>query len=169
MSKQNVIMFAACVAAFFAPIAAFYAWQHLTRTSAAEVEKIREVERAAWPKFDYPTNDARTTSATPSLDQKSGGQAIFEQTCVGCHHPQSLTAPPLTQHAWAERLTQGRESLHRHAIDGFHGTLGVMPAKGGNASLSEQQIRAAVDWMLDNLEADSSGRPMCLRRKSALQ
>ena len=42
--------------------------------------------------------------------------------------------------------------LHRHAIEGYTGATGVMPPKGGNPALTDEQVIATVDWMLDNLK-----------------
>ena len=42
--------------------------------------------------------------------------------------------------------------LHRHAIEGFTGSTGMMPARGGNPALTDEQVIASVDWMLENLE-----------------
>ncbi|WP_441005148.1 c-type cytochrome, partial [Novilysobacter viscosus] len=58
----------------------------------------------------------------------------------------------LAQAQWTARLDQGTETLHRHAIDGFTGSAGVMPAKGGNPALTDEQVIASVDWMLENLQ-----------------
>ena len=40
----------------------------------------------------------------------------------------------------------------KHATVGYQGENGVMPARGGNLSLSDEQVRASVQWMLDNLK-----------------
>jgi cytochrome c5 len=50
--------------------------------------------------------------------------------------------------AWAPRIAQGPNVLHDHAIKGFQGKAGVMPAKGGNTSLSDADVKAAVDHMV---------------------
>jgi cytochrome c5 len=47
------------------------------------------------------------------------------------------------------RASKGKDTLYKHAIEGFTGSAGVMPAKGGNAALTDEQVKAAVDWMLD--------------------
>ncbi|MBT2782687.1 cytochrome c5 family protein, partial [Lysobacter sp. ISL-52] len=39
-----------------------------------------------------------------------------------------------------------------HAVDGFTGTSGVMPPKGGNPALTNEQVAATVDWMLGNIK-----------------
>lgn len=48
---------------------------------------------------------------------------------------------------WEARIAQGQDTLYRHAIEGFAGEKGVMPAKGANVSLSDDEVKAAVDYM----------------------
>ena len=80
------------------------------------------------------------------------GGVIYQQLCSACHGSGVAGAPTLTQAAWAPRIAQGEEVLLRHAIDGYQGELGVMPPKGGNPSLTDEQVAASLDWMLDNLQ-----------------
>ena len=61
-------------------------------------------------------------------------------------------APMLTHAAWDGRVAQGFDTLVRHSIDGFTGSAGIMPPRGGNPSLTDEQVRATVDWMLANLK-----------------
>jgi cytochrome c5 len=49
------------------------------------------------------------------------------------------------------RIAQGNDTLHKHAVEGT-GAAGVMPAKGGNPALTDEQVIATVDWMLGNLK-----------------
>ena len=54
--------------------------------------------------------------------------------------------------AWESRIAQGNEVLSDHAINGYAGSVGFMPPKGGNAALSETEVRAAVTFMLDEVQ-----------------
>ena len=59
-------------------------------------------------------------------------------------------APKLTDKAhWASRIALGAETLVKHATDGFTGSLGMMPARGGNAALNDEQVKATVEWMIE--------------------
>jgi cytochrome c5 len=49
---------------------------------------------------------------------------------------------------WEKRIAQGKEVLYKHAIGGYTGSAGMMPAKGGNASLKDEEVKAAVDYMV---------------------
>ena len=80
------------------------------------------------------------------------GATIYNNLCTGCHTSGAGGAPTLDQAHWAARLPKGKDTLHKHAIEGFTGTAGVMPPKGGNPALTDEQVIAAVDWMLANLK-----------------
>lgn len=80
------------------------------------------------------------------------GAVIFDSLCAGCHKSGAGGAPMMLAAQWAARLPQGNDTLHKHAIEGFTGTSGVMPAKGGNPALTDEQVIATVDWMLGNLK-----------------
>jgi len=73
------------------------------------------------------------------------GKAIYQATCAACHASGAAGAPKLGDAAtWAPRFQAGIDGLYRSAIAG----KGSMPAKGGNAGLSEQAVQAAVNFMV---------------------
>ncbi len=81
------------------------------------------------------------------------GTVIFANLCGACHNSGAGGAPLMTKAAWAGRTGVGLDTLVKHAIEGYDGPEeGVMPARGGNASLNDEQVRAAVQYMLDNLK-----------------
>jgi len=80
------------------------------------------------------------------------GSVIFNNLCGACHTSGAGGAPKMEAAAWAERQAQGVEKLIEHAINGYTGTAGVMPPRGGNPSLTDAQVAATVRWMLDNLK-----------------
>jgi len=80
------------------------------------------------------------------------GAVIYSGVCTGCHGTGALGAPPLAKAAWGARIAQGVDVLHKHAIEGYKGAAGTMPAKGGMAALSDEQVKVTVDWMLQNLK-----------------
>ncbi|MGH8031869.1 MAG: c-type cytochrome, partial [Luteimonas sp.] len=61
-------------------------------------------------------------------------------------------APMMTAAGFGARASKGQDTLVKHAMEGFTGTAGVMPAKGGNPALTDEQVKATVDWMLANLK-----------------
>ncbi|MGE5623117.1 MAG: c-type cytochrome [Bacillota bacterium] len=73
------------------------------------------------------------------------GKAVYESTCAACHATGAAGAPKLgDKAAWAPRIKTGADALHASALKG----KGVMPAKGGNASLSDADVIAAADYMI---------------------
>lgn len=77
------------------------------------------------------------------------GKSVYESACVACHAT-GLAGAPRTGDvaAWAPRIAQGLATLEKHAIEGFQGATGVMPAKGGRTDLSDDAVRAAVEHLL---------------------
>lgn len=66
-----------------------------------------------------------------------------------CHGSPAAGAPVLGDKAdWAPRIAQGNDTLYAHALQGFTGNKGAMPAHGGNPSLDEAAVKAAVDYMV---------------------
>jgi cytochrome c5 len=77
------------------------------------------------------------------------GPGVYEQVCGACHLNGIGGAPKSDDRAaWAPRIAQGNETLYKHAIEGYTGKNGVMPAKGGRTDLSDDLVKAAVDYMV---------------------
>lgn len=77
------------------------------------------------------------------------GAQTYNQACVACHGAGIAGAPATGDAgAWTDRIGQGMDVLYEHAIDGYQGSAGFMPPKGGNMSLSDEAVRAAVDYMV---------------------
>lgn len=95
---------------------------------------------------------AAAASAQVAYGGTLDGAVIFNNLCTGCHTSGAGGAPTMAAADWAARIPQGIDVLHQHAIEGYTGASGVMPAKGGNPALTDEQVIATVDWMLDNLQ-----------------
>ena len=66
-----------------------------------------------------------------------------------CHAAGVAGAPkPGDKADWGPRIAQGKDLLYKHALEGFTGAKGMMPARGGGASLSDEDVKAAVDHMV---------------------
>lgn len=73
------------------------------------------------------------------------GKATYDSVCHVCHGAGVAGAPKFgDKAAWAPRVKQGAAQLHASAIKG----KGAMPPKGGNPSLSDADVSAAVDYMV---------------------
>jgi cytochrome c len=74
------------------------------------------------------------------------GRSTYEQACALCHDSGLGDAPVLGEKsAWTERIALGRDAMVNSSLNG----KGVMPAKGGQTYLSDDDVIAAVDYMLD--------------------
>lgn len=77
------------------------------------------------------------------------GQSIFNTTCTACHSTGAAGAPKIgDKAAWGPRLKDGMPAVYAFAMKG----KGAMPPKGGNASLSEADVKAAVDFMVSKVK-----------------
>lgn len=77
------------------------------------------------------------------------GENVYRQACGLCHDNGVTGAPkPHDRTDWSGRVDQGMEVLVRHAIEGFQGESGVMLPKGGFSYLSDEEVAAAVDYMV---------------------
>lgn len=92
---------------------------------------------------------SQQTKAVLSGDQAAVGKKIYDSACAACHTPGVAGAPKIgDKEAWAARIKQGTPTLYEHAIKGFQGKAGVMPPKGGS-SASDEEVKAAVDYMVN--------------------
>lgn len=83
-----------------------------------------------------------------SVAQAAEGQKVYQQACFACHATGAAGAPKLEKSAWTDRLAKGKDTLYNHAINGFN----AMPAKGGRADLSDADVKAAVDYMVSEVQ-----------------
>lgn len=96
---------------------------------------------------------AAAPAAEPVAAEPSPGEKVYQGTCVMCHGSPAVGAPVLgNKDDWAPRIAQGKDVLYMHALDGFTGAKGAMPAHGGNPSLDETAIKAAVDYMVSKAQ-----------------
>lgn len=73
------------------------------------------------------------------------GKSVYDSACMACHAAGVAGAPKAgDKAAWAPRLNAGMETLYTSAIKGKN----AMPPKGGNLSLSDAQVKAAVDYLV---------------------
>jgi cytochrome c5 len=76
------------------------------------------------------------------------GAVIYDALCGACHKTGAGGAPAPNAEAWAPRIAQGIDTLVKRAIEGFQGQAGLMPARGGNPALTDEQVRATVEYMV---------------------
>lgn len=111
---------------------------------ALEEQKERERLHSLGIEVEAPHERADSELSASAL----AGREVYEAACVACHGSGLAGAPKLgDQAAWSPRLAKGMDTLLKHAIEGFTGTKGVMPPKGGRVDLSDEQIMHAVAFM----------------------
>ncbi|HRO62846.1 c-type cytochrome [Thermomonas sp.] len=109
---------------------------------AAEAPPVAAAETAPAPEAANATPDAAVAG-------DEAGKKTYGATCALCHASALAGAPkPGDKVAWGPRIAQGKDTLYTHALEGYTGNTGVMPARGGNASLSDDDVKAAVDFMV---------------------
>jgi cytochrome c5 len=102
-----------------------------------------EAAAPAAPEAAAPAPAAET--AVAGID----GKKIFGNVCAMCHAAGVAGAPkPGDKADWGPRIAQGTDLLYKHAIEGFTGAKGMMPARGGSATLKDDEVKAAVDYMV---------------------
>jgi cytochrome c5 len=70
---------------------------------------------------------------------------VYNTVCMSCHTSGAAGAPVIGNNSqWSDRLSKGKDTLYASAING----IGIMPAKGGVSSLSDNEIKSAVDYIL---------------------
>ena len=115
---------------------------------AQVAERIAPVAKIAVAGQDNTALSPPAAAATAAAADLPGEQ-VFAQVCTACHTAGVAGAPKVgDKAAWAARLAQGPDTLHKHALEGFQGKAGFMPPKGGRADLSDKSIINAVDYMV---------------------
>jgi cytochrome c5 len=77
------------------------------------------------------------------------GQGVYMNFCAACHDSGIAGAPKVGDAAdWQKRAEKGTQALIDNAIKGYQGSTGYMPAKGGHSALSDEEVTAAVKYML---------------------
>ena len=100
-------------------------------------------------KEESTSDEAASVEVTPVAPTAVDGKQVYDAGCVVCHGAGIAGAPRVGDSgAWADRIGAGLDTLVAHAINGFQGSQGMMPAKGGNPSLSDEEIEAAVEYMV---------------------
>ena len=112
------------------------------------VERIAPVAKVAVAGKDNSAL-AAPAAATAVAAADMPGEQVFQQVCTACHGAGVAGAPKAgDKAAWAPRLAQGADTLHKHALEGYQGKAGFMPPKGGRTDLTDQSVINAVEYMV---------------------
>jgi cytochrome c5 len=94
-------------------------------------------------------SSAQAGGAAGTAEMPKTGEALFQQTCSACHGAGIAGAPKAgDKGAWDPRIAKGMPALYDHALKGFQGSAGVMPAKGGRTDAPDDLVKQAVDYMV---------------------
>jgi len=118
---------------------------------AAVEERIRPLGRIYLPGEEAAAGEPQVAAAAqpePVATSMSGPQ-VYNEACLVCHGSGVGGAPVVgDEAAWAARLAQGADTLYLHALEGFTGQTGYMPPRGARMDLTDDEVRAAVDYMM---------------------
>jgi len=141
--KQLIIV---VVLAFLVPISVIVALSQLV-TSGTKGHRDASPDEARLLERIQPVGAVMMADASGPRGNLTG-QQVFDQVCKTCHGPGIAGAPKVgDKAAWTARIAEGEKILFQHAIAGFQGKAGVMPAKGGNPDLADVEVQRAVVLM----------------------
>jgi cytochrome c5 len=119
---------------------------------SAVIERIEPIGAVALVGDPAPAAAPVMAAAPAPAAEPLSGEQVYQQLCSACHTAGVAGAPMLSDAAsWEPRIAQGEDVLRDHVINGFQGSAGVMPAKGGRADLSNDEVIAAMQYMLDQV------------------
>lgn len=115
----------------------------------ARIQPVGQLRVAAEKSQPTGMQIAAVEPAKPAKPVKADGQHVYKTACIACHATGIAGAPKLGDTGiWAERIAKGSDALYMSAIQGKKGAGGIMPPKGGNLALSDEDVKAAVDYMV---------------------
>jgi cytochrome c5 len=119
---------------------------------AEKTQPIGSVRRSGGSGEDSTGTQTAATGMEAETAPADIGKKVYDGLCFSCHGTGLPNIPQVgMSDQWADRIAQGTALMYERAINGFTGKSGMaMPAKGGNATLSDEEVKAAVDHMIAN-------------------
>jgi cytochrome c5 len=98
------------------------------------------------------TQAAQISTPEPVAELLTGPE-VYREVCIACHTPPGIGGAPALGdgEAWSARIAQGMETLINNALNGFSGSTGIMPRKGGRIDLSDEEIIGAIEYMVEQV------------------
>ncbi len=119
--------------------------ERVQKEVAERIKPIGEVYVGSVP-VEAKEQSSTATNTTTVASANINGEKIYQQACSACHATGVLNAPkPGDKTAWSLRLAKGTDALYTSAING----IGTMPPKGGRVDMSDEAIKAAVDYLTE--------------------
>lgn len=112
----------------------------------------KPADTTATPAAPAPVTAAPAPAPEPApapVAENAVGKKVYGSVCSMCHAAGVAGAPkPGDKADWGPRIAQGKDTLYKHAVEGFTGAKGMMPARGGGSALTDDELKAAVDYMV---------------------
>lgn len=103
---------------------------------AAEVAQVEENIK--------PVAEVVVAAADAAPAAAKTGEEVYNSVCMMCHSTGMMESPKFGDKAmWTARIDQGLDTLVHNAVNGVR----MMPAKGGNPGLSDDEVASAVKYM----------------------
>lgn len=119
--------------------------------AAAEAAPAAATEVVAETPAPAAAEPAAPAAAAAPAVADGRGKEVYDSACFICHATGVAGAPKIGDVAgWEPRIAQGTETLYMHAIKGYMGEAGLMPPKGGRMDYSDEDVEAAVDYMVSS-------------------
>jgi len=117
--------------------------------SAASVQD--DMSREAIAERIKPIGKHYVAGESSAAEESSGprsGEQVYNKYCTACHTSGVMGAPKINNAAdWEDRLAQGMDTVLKHAVEGYN----AMPPKGTCSDCSEEEIQAAIDYMVEDI------------------
>jgi cytochrome c5 len=118
------------------------------RVAPVEQEAVAGQNNAALA-IKAPAGATAEAGGSSGVAMPTSGKDLFDQTCSACHGAGIAGAPKAgDKAAWASHVAKGLPTLYDHALHGFTGTTGTMPAKGGRTDVPDAMVEQAVNYMV---------------------
>jgi cytochrome c5 len=116
----------------------------LGNANAQELSRQQIINMNTMPMGEV--NVAGESSRGAAIGGMMSPKQRYEASCAFCHDTGTAGSPKIgVKSVWAPRLAQGMDILIKHAIEG----IGTMPPKGMCPNCSDEEIAAAVQYMID--------------------
>jgi cytochrome c5 len=168
MAKKKYLVHTTVISGFFVGVSLFayllishhmsmpnqvvHSRDSLLTNGLSVLDRIKPVGKLA---MELPLEVAVANASISAVTPVRDGAQVFGQSCAACHALGIAGAPKLgDQVQWKSRLAKGTKVLYASALNGLNGSTGAMPARGGNASLSDTEVKAAVDYIVAKAKAN---------------
>ena len=119
-----------------------------SRVAPVEQEAVAGQDNSALA-IKAPAGATAQAGGSSGLAMPTSGKDLFDQTCSACHGAGIAGAPKAgDKAAWASHVAKGLPTLYDHALHGFTGSTGTMPAKGGRTDVPDAMVEQAVNYMV---------------------